>query len=148
MASSSSCSAFDRKSLVSVALLTHEEDERRQHAVYARLHTLFRKNKFGYHTQITNDFDLLLEAMLNEKFVDASTLYYDDPNTQKEIEDVESGLNGDMTESDIANLLKDRKGHPAREKCFRYLARFGTNYDRTDDLSVYRVVPNQGKSDV
>jgi hypothetical protein len=33
------------------------------------------------------DFDLLLEAVLNERFIDDSTAYYDDPVTTVEIAD-------------------------------------------------------------
>jgi hypothetical protein len=44
-----------------------------------------------------SDFELFLEAILNEKFIDDSTLYYDDALTSKEIEDMEAGLNGDFS---------------------------------------------------
>jgi hypothetical protein len=43
-----------------------------------------------------SDFELFLEAILNEKFIDDSTLYYDDAMTAKEIEDMEAGLSGDF----------------------------------------------------
>ena len=49
-----------------------------------------------------NDFNLLLTAALNEDFLNASMSYYDHPEIQKEIEDVENGLNSDMTAADIA----------------------------------------------
>ena len=39
-----------------------------------------------------SDFDLLLEAVLNERFIDDSSAYYDDPISSKEIEDMETGL--------------------------------------------------------
>jgi hypothetical protein len=47
--------------------------------MYNRLLTIYSKNKFGYHTRIMADFDMLLEAALNERFIDAATGYYDDP---------------------------------------------------------------------
>ena len=59
-----------------------------------------------------SDFDLLLEAVLNEKFIDDSTAYYDDPVTTKEIEDMETGLNSDFAEDDVRNLVSDKShGH-------------------------------------
>ena len=73
-----------------------------------RLHSIFSKNKYGYNTRFMSDFDLLLEGVLNERFIDESTLYYDDPNVAKEIEDMELGLNSDFAEGDIKNLLKDK----------------------------------------
>ena len=36
-----------------------------------------------------SDFDLLLTSMLNEKFLDGSTAYYDDPVVANEVTDVE-----------------------------------------------------------
>lgn len=89
-----------------------------------------------------SDFDLLLEAALNERFLDDSSGYYDDPVTQKEIEDMEQGLNGDFAEADIKHLLKDKGDHHGGgTKCMRFPGRFGTNYEATDDLSVYKVHP-------
>ena len=49
-----------------------------------------------------NDFNMLLTAALNEEFFNATLSYYDHPIVSKEIEDVENGLNSDMTEADIA----------------------------------------------
>ena len=93
-----------------------------------------------------SDFDLLLEAVLNERFIDDSSAYYDDPVTTKEIEDMEAGLNSDFSEADVANLVKDKgHGHAASKKCMRYPARFGTNYMASDDLSVYKVLPKGQK---
>lgn len=46
---------------------------------FNRLYSIFSKNKYGYHTRIMSDFDLLLEAVLNERFIDDSSAYYDDP---------------------------------------------------------------------
>ena len=89
-----------------------------------------------------SDFDLLLEAVLNEKFIDDSTAYYDDPVTTKEIEDMETGLNSDFAEDDVRNLVSDKShGHHDQRKCMRYPARFGTNYEPTDNLSIYKVHP-------
>ena len=54
---------------------------------YDRLVSVFSKNKFGYHTRFMSDFELFLEAMLNERFIDESTTYTDDAMTALEIED-------------------------------------------------------------
>ena len=119
-----------------------EEEDKRAPEVYNRLLTLYKKNKFGYHTRIFADFDTFLEAMLNERFIDDSSGYYDDAITSKEIEDVELGLNGDLSEADVKHLLKDKDGgHHANAKCFKHPGRFGTNYEVTDDLSIYKVHP-------
>ena len=45
---------------------------------------------------------MLLTAALNEEFFNNAMSYYDHPIIQKEIEDVENGLNSDMSASDIA----------------------------------------------
>ena len=66
-----------------------EVEDKKETEVYNRLISIFQKNKYGYHTRIMSDFDLLLESALNQKFIDASTEYYDDPINSKEIEDVE-----------------------------------------------------------
>ena len=59
-----------------------------------------------------SDFDLFLEAGLNERFIDESTNYYDDEFVAKEIEDTEAGLANDMSEADIRGLLHDKSdGH-------------------------------------
>mmetsp|Transcript_17953 Transcript_17953/g.17146 ORF Transcript_17953/g.17146 Transcript_17953/m.17146 type:complete len:98 (+) Transcript_17953:327-620(+) len=93
-----------------------------------------------------SDFDLLLESVLNERFIDDSSTYYDDPINQKEIEDVELGLNSDLTEMDVKHLLKDRDdGHHDKQKCMKYPGRFGTNYEPSDDLSVYKILPKGQK---
>lgn len=88
-----------------------------------------------------SDFDLLLEGMFNERFIDESSLYYEDPVSIKEIEDMESGLNSDLAEEDIKLLLKDKSEHGTREKTLRRPGRVGTNYPDTDDLSIYKVHP-------
>ena len=114
--------------------------------MYNRLQTLFSKNKFGYHTRIMADFDLLLEAALNERFIDESTGYYDDPIFQKEIEDVELGLTGDMSEADIKHAMKDPShGHHGGKLCTRYPGRWASNYEKSDALSVYKVLPKGQK---
>lgn len=81
--------------------------------MYNRLITLYSKNKFGYHTRIMADFDMLLESALNERFIDESTMYYDDEVSLSEIEDIELGLNGDMSEGDVAHLMANKGGHHA-----------------------------------
>ena len=70
--------------------------------IYNRLQTIFSKNKFGHHTRIMNDFNMFMQATLNEEFFNNSTAYYDDPVLGLEIEDVEKGLNSDMAPLDIA----------------------------------------------
>ena len=70
-----------------------------------------------------SDFDLLLEGVLNERFIDESTLYYDNPIVAKEIEDMELGLNGEFSEDDIRHLLKDKSDHGAETKILRYPGR-------------------------
>ena len=118
------------------------EEDKQGPEGYSRLLSIFSKNKYGYHTRIMSDFDLLLEALLNERFIDESTKYYDDPVLQKEIEDMELGLNSDFAEADVRHLLKDKDdGHHGAAKTLRFPARVGTNYDRTDDLSIYKVHP-------
>ena len=118
------------------------EEDKKPNEMYNRLYTIFSKNKFGFHTRIMSDFDLLLEATLNERFIDESTGYYDDPIFQKEIEDVELGLAGDMTEGDIAHAMRDPDaGHHSSKLCMRHPGRFGSNYEKTDALSIYKVLP-------
>lgn len=122
------------------------EEDKKPTEVYNRLISIFSKNKYGYHTRIMSDFDLLLEAVLNERFIDDSSGYYDDPVLSKEIEDMEQSLNSDFAESDVKHMLKDKDdGHHGGRKCVRYPGRFGTNYDKTDDLSVYKVLPKGQK---
>lgn len=127
------------------AHLAHVPVDERSPEVYNRLLTIFDKNKFGYHTRIMNDFDFLLEALLNEKFIDDSCGYYDDYFTQKEIEDAETGLNCDLTEADVKHLIKDKGHHGAAKKCFYNPGKFGTNYENSDALSVYKVLPKGQK---
>ena len=88
-----------------------------------------------------SDFDLLLEGVLNERFIDESTLYYDNPVVAKEVEDMELGLNGEFSEDDIKNLLKDKSEHAGMSKTLRYPDRVGSNYVQSDDLSCYKVHP-------
>ena len=113
--------------------------------VYFRLNSIFMKNKYGYNTRFMSDFDLLLEGVLNERFIDESTLYYDDPSVAKEIEDMELGLNGEFAEDDIRNLLKDKSHHASESKVVHYPDRVGTNYPKSDNLSCYKVHPTGSK---
>src|SRR6056300_502772 len=76
-----------------------------------RLLTIFAKNKYGYHTRIMSDFELMLEAALNDKFIDNSTKYYNDPFVTLEIEDTENGLVNDFAPQDIRHLNHDDAGH-------------------------------------
>ena len=93
-----------------------------------------------------SDFDLLLEAVLNERFIDDSSAYYDDAITSKEIEDMELGLQSDFSTADVKHLLKDKDDHHGGGvKCTRYPGRFGTNYQASDDLSVYKILPKGQK---
>ena len=121
-------------------------EDKKPQEVYNRLLSIFQKNQYGFHTRIMSDFDLLLEAVLNERFIDDSSAYYDDPITSKEIEDMELGLQSDFAHSDVKHLLRDKgDGHHDNVKCLRYPARFGTNYGASDDLSVYKVMPKGQK---
>ena len=65
--------------------------------MYYRLISLFNKNRYGYYTRFMSDFDIFLEAVLNERFIEDSTNYYDDPVVAKEIEDQEAGLVHDLS---------------------------------------------------
>ena len=120
---------------------TNNNTEDNENEVYMRLQSIFSKNKYGYNTRFMSDFDLLLEGVLNERFIDESTLYYDDPVVAKEIEDMELGLNGEFAEADVKNLLKDKSHHGSLHKSIRYPGRVGYNYQRSDDLSCYKVHP-------
>ena len=109
--------------------------------IYFRLNSIFSKNKYGYNTRFMSDFDLLLEGVLNEQFVDESTAYYNDPVVASEVEDMEKGLNGEFSDEDIRNLLKDNEPHGAGEKSMRYPARVASAYPATDNLSIYKTHP-------
>ena len=50
------------------------EDKSIQHEGYLRLITIHSKNKYGYHTRWMSDFELFLESMLNERFLEESRL--------------------------------------------------------------------------
>ena len=89
-----------------------------------------------------SDFEWILESVFNERFIDESTLYYDNPFVAKEIEDIELGLNGEFVKDDIRNLLKYKNDHGSETKIVRYTARAGTRYDDTDDLSIYKTRPS------
>ena len=109
-----------------------------------RLVSIFQKNKYGYNTRFMSDFELLLESVLNEKFLDNSTLYYDDELTATEIEDQEQGLAGDFADSDVANLIHDKShGDHDSYKALRFPDRVGTNYPKGDALSCYKILPKQ-----
>lgn len=118
------------------------EEDKKPQEVYNRLISIFHKNQYGFHTRIMSDFDLLLDAVLNERFIDDSSAYYDDAVSSKEIEDMELGLNSDFAESDVKHLMRDKNdGHHSSVKCLKFPARFGTNYEASDNLSVYKVHP-------
>lgn len=121
------------------------EKDPMQTEIYFRLNSIFAKNKYGYTTRFMSDFDLLLEGALNERFVDESTLYYDDEAVSTEIEDMEAGLNGEFSEDDIRNLLKDKSHHGEADKILRFPDRVGNGYGRSDALSCYKVHPSGSK---
>jgi hypothetical protein len=109
-----------------------------------RLVTIFQKNKFGYNTRFMSDFELLLESVLNEKFLDNATLYYDDELTATEIEDQELGLAGDFAHADVQGLIHDKSsGDHDSYKAVRHPDRVGTNYAKGDALSCYKILPKQ-----
>ena len=113
--------------------------------MFFRLNSLFAKNKYGFNTRFMSDFDLLLESALNERFVDDSTAYYDNPIKAKEIEDMEQGLNGEFSEDDIKDLIKDKSEHASPALVMRYPGRVGDNYQPSDDLSIYKTHPSGSK---
>lgn len=112
---------------------------------YMRLRSIFAQNKYGYNTRFMSDFDLFLEGVLNEKFIEDSTLYYDDETVATEIEDMEKGLNGEFAPGDIANLVKDSGHHHSSSMVTRYPGRVATNYKESDDLSIYKTFPRGSK---
>merc|ERR1719213_1264921 len=125
------------------------KDQSVQHEGYLRLITIHSKNKFGYHTRWMSDFDLFLESMLNERFLEESSDYYSDHFVSLEIQDLESGLNGDLSMSDVRHLNKDKAGdHHDSFKATRKPDRVGTNYEKGDALSCYKILPKGQKPHV
>ena len=113
---------------------------------YNRLVSIFSKNKFGYHTRFMSDFELFLEAMLNERFINESTLYYDDKATSWEIEDLEAGLGGELAKADVRHVNRDVPNTDHESfKALQYPDRVGTNYDKGDALSCYKILPKGAK---
>ena len=109
-----------------------------------RLLSIFQKNKYGYNTRFMSDFELLLESVLNEQFLDSSVLYYDDELTATEIVDQEGGLAGDFAPADVQSLLHDKSSHDHESfKAVRHPDRVGTNYPKGDALSCYKILPKQ-----
>ena len=113
---------------------------------YERLVSVFSKNKFGFHTKFMSNFDLFLEASLNERFLEESTGYQDDFITGQEIEDTESGLAGEFAPADIRHLNRDpAPEHGEQFKCLMKPDRVGTNYVKSDALSCYKILPKGQK---
>ena len=113
---------------------------------YNRLLTILTKNQYGYNTRFMSDFDLFLEALFNQRFINESTLYYEDPNNEKEISDMEAGLNSDFSHADVRHLMKDRQGgHHASFKSLRLPDRVAQNYTKSDALSCYKILPKGQK---
>ena len=112
-----------------------------------RLQTIFYKNKYGYATNIMSDFELFLEAALNDTFIDNSIKYYADAHRSKEIEDMEAGLVHDFAPADIRELNRDADddGHHAPFLSIANPDRVGTNYDKSDALSCYKILPKGQK---
>ena len=109
-----------------------------------RLLSVFAKNRYGYNTRFMSDFELMLESVLNEKFIDDSVLYYDNELTATEIEDQEAGLSSDFAPSDVANLIHDKShGDHDSYKALQFPDRVGTNYPKGDALSCYKIMPKQ-----
>ena len=109
-----------------------------------RLVSIFSKNKYGYNTRFMSDFELLLESVLNEKFLDQSLDYYTDELTATEVEDEQVGLAGDFAPADVAQLLHDKSDHDHSSfKSLRHPDRVGTNYPKGDALSCYKILPKQ-----
>jgi len=113
---------------------------------YDRLVSVFSKNKFGFHTKFMSNFDLFLEAALNERFLEESTKYQDDFTTGQEIEDTEAGLAGELAPADIRHLNRDPdNGHAEQFKALMKPDRVGTNYVKSDALSCYKIHPKGQK---
>merc|ERR1712127_288560 len=94
--------------------------------------------------RLMSDFELLLESVLNEQFLDSSVLYYDDELTATEIVDQEGGLAGDFAPADVQSLLHDKSSHDHESfKAVRHPDRVGTNYPKGDALSCYKILPKQ-----
>lgn len=111
-----------------------------------RLQTIFAKNKYGYATNIMSDFELFLEAALNDTFIDNSIAYYADPHRSKEIEDMEAGLVHDFAPADIRELNRDaEEAHHDVFLSIGYPDRVGTNYEKSDALSCYKILPKGQK---
>merc|ERR1712224_972734 len=107
-----------------------------------RLLTIHSKNKLGYHTRWMSDFDLFLESMLNERFLEESSDYYSDHFVSLEIQDLETGLQGDLSQADVRHMLKDKAAdHHEPAKVTRKPDRVGTNYPKSDALSCYKLMP-------
>ena len=58
---------------------------------------------------------------------------------------MEAGLNGEFSEDDIRNLLKDKSHHGEDDKIVRFPGRVGTGYASSDNLSCYKVHPSGSK---
>jgi hypothetical protein len=107
---------------------------------YKRLNYHFKKNKFGFSTQVFGDFDMMLEVILNERFFNEALDYQNDEFRYQEISDVEGGLVGEMALSDIVELNKDTHDHGSGPPMtLRYPGRRVNNYPKTDDLSIYKI---------
>lgn len=122
-----------------------KEENIKGNEIYFRLNSIFSKNKYGFNTRFMSDFDLLLEGAINERFVDESTGYYENPIKSKEVEDMEQGLNGEFSEDDIKDLIKDSSSHGTAALVMRYPGRVGSNYPVSDDLSIYKTHPSGSK---
>lgn len=124
--------------------VSKEEENKTDKEIYYRLLSIFSKNKYGYHTRFMSDFDLFLEAILNERFSNDANSYYDDPMIEKEIADQEAGLVHDHSDSDVRHLLRDKEhGHHGNFVSYRYPDRVATNYDKGDQLSCYKILPKK-----
>ena len=111
---------------------------------YMKLRSLFSQNKYGYNTRFMSEFDVFLQAFLNERFIAESTDYYQDEVVSTEIEDMENGLVGDFAKADVKNLVKDHEAHDhSLFKSLRHPDRVGTNYPKDDSLSCYKILPKK-----
>ena len=91
-----------------------------------------------------SDFEVFLQAVLNERFLDESVAYYRDEMRQTEIVDQESGLAGDFAASDVQNLIHDYEEHSHEPfKALQWPDRVGTNYAKGDELSCYKIKPKK-----
>lgn len=101
-------------------------------------------NKYGYRTQNFANFDLALACLMNEKYFEENIDYFSDEIVSKEVEDQQNGLAGDQSMQDLRYLIHDKHDdHHERFKCLQWPDRVGSNYEKGDQLSCYKILPKK-----